>query len=312
MTEHKIYILGIISITTAAALWGMSGVILVPRLSNLPISFVVFMQYAYPFAIMSLFFYKEMKNLRKLTKKDLAALIMIALFTGVVGTFAIVKALFLMDFRHLSVVVLLQKVQPVFAIILARFLLKEQMSKNFIYWVIFVLIFVYFMSFGLHIPELTNNNLLLACVFAIVAAMCFGSGTVFGRYLSTNLSFITITYFRYAFTSFIMLCYVLLFNDLILNFSSMSDSNWLIFTLILVSSGPLSMFLFYWGLKYVKASMSAICELSLPITAIILDFLVYDNIFSPVQWIGAAGMMYGIFKITRNQLKLEHINLDES
>lgn len=44
------------------------------------------------------------------------------------------ESLILVNFQHLTVVTLLQKLQPVFAIILARILLKEIIEKKFIFW----------------------------------------------------------------------------------------------------------------------------------------------------------------------------------
>lgn len=55
---------------------------------------------------------------------------LVALFGGSLGTLSIVKALFLVNFHHLTVVTLLQKLQPVFAIILARIILKEREGKD--------------------------------------------------------------------------------------------------------------------------------------------------------------------------------------
>ena len=53
---------------------------------------------------------------------------LIALTGGVIGTAAIVKALFLVNFQELSVVVLLQKLQPVFSILLASLILNEKLK----------------------------------------------------------------------------------------------------------------------------------------------------------------------------------------
>ena len=59
---------------------------------------------------------------------------LLSLFGGAVGTLAIVKALFLVNFKALTIVVLLQKLQPVFAITLAALLLGEKLKRNFLLW----------------------------------------------------------------------------------------------------------------------------------------------------------------------------------
>ena len=131
MMKNRQKILGIIAISTAAAAWGMDGVVLTPQLYNLDVGFVVFMLHLIPFALMNLVFYREYQSLKTFSKGDYFALSMIALLGGAIGTLSIVKALFLVNFQSLSVVVLLQKLQPVFAITLAAILLKEKITMAF-------------------------------------------------------------------------------------------------------------------------------------------------------------------------------------
>lgn len=302
MRKRHLYIVAVLSIVTAAALWGMQGIVLLPSLNNLPVDFVVFFSYALPFIIMNFIFFKEYKNFRYFCLKDILALSLIGLLGGIIGTMAIVKALFLVNFNNLSVVVLIQKTQPIFAVIMARILLKEKVGKIFYVWAIIVMVGVYFMTFGFYLPEISlNDNMLMAGLLAIVSAACFASNTVFGRYLSKNLSYITITFYRYGFTTIFGLFFMYFLSGFT-GFEKLTSFNWLIFFIIVLTSGPISMFIYYFGLKYVKASTSSICELSLPITAVILEYIIYGGILGPVQWCGAAVMIYGIYKITQNQV----------
>ncbi len=102
----KIWV-GAIAISVAAILWGIDGVILTPRLYNLNVPLVIFMLHALPFLLMQLFFFKQYALIRKFTVSDFLWFGLIALFGGAIGTMAIVKSLFLVQFNHLSVVVLL-------------------------------------------------------------------------------------------------------------------------------------------------------------------------------------------------------------
>ena len=103
----------------SATMWGFGGVVLTPRLYNLDVGFVVFMLHFIPFCLMNLLLFREYKEFKTFTGSDLFYLLLIALFGVGLGTLAIVKALFLVNFEHLTVVALLQKFQPVIAIILA-------------------------------------------------------------------------------------------------------------------------------------------------------------------------------------------------
>jgi len=111
-------------------MWGFDGVVLTPRLYKLNVGFVVFMLHLIPFVLMNIFLFKQYKWLKKFSANDLIILFLIAFFGGALGTLSIVKALFLVQFQHLSVVVLLQKLQPIFAVSLAAFILKEKITKK--------------------------------------------------------------------------------------------------------------------------------------------------------------------------------------
>ena len=121
--------LGALAICVAAGLWGLDGVVLTPRLHNLPVLLVVFLLHAVPFLLMQPVLASSYARLRHLTGRQWATLFAVALTGGVLGTVAIVRALFLVDFHQLSVVVLLQKFQPVFAVGLAAVLLRERLTR---------------------------------------------------------------------------------------------------------------------------------------------------------------------------------------
>ena len=135
MTKFKIsQITGAVAISISAMLWGLDGIVLTPRLYNLDVGLVVFILHALPFLIMNLFLYKEYRFIKLLTRKEIIYIFLVALMGGALGTMAIVRALFLVEFRDLTIVVLLQKLQPLFAISLAALLLKEKLRRNFILW----------------------------------------------------------------------------------------------------------------------------------------------------------------------------------
>ena len=295
---NKKYLLGIFAICVSAVLWGFDGVVLTPRLYNLNVGFVVFLLHAIPFLLMNLFLYKEYKNLKKFSKFDYFLLFLIALFGGALGTLAIVKALFLVQFNHLSVVVLLQKLQPIFAIVLASLLLKEKIKKNFALWAVIAITAGYFLTFGFALPDFnTGANTVFAALWSVVAAFSFGSATVFGRKLLLKYNFKTATFYRFGFTTVLMLVFVLITGKM--QFSTITLINWMIFLIIAVTTGCGAIFLYYFGLKRVKASVATICELMFPVSAIVFDYFINHTIFSPVQWLAAIVMVGSIVRISR-------------
>jgi drug/metabolite transporter (DMT)-like permease len=229
---------------------------------------------------------------------------LVALFGGALGTLAIVKSLFLLNFNNLSVIVLLQKLQPVFAILLARVILKERIKKGFALWAVIALIAGYFMTFGWNLPDFSTNGIVTvyAALLSLLAAFSFGRSTVFSKKILGNYSFVSSTFFRYGFTTVIMLVIVLACGH-IGDFALVTPRNWLFVALIGLTTGSGAIFLYYYGLRNVKASISTFLELLYPITAVVLDYFVNHTKYSIVQWIAASVMLFSIVMLNVNSKK---------
>lgn len=293
--QQNTKLIGALAVALSAMLWGVDGILLTPQLYNLNTAFVVFVIHLFPFLLMNVFFFREYSQLRTMSKTDLIYFILIALFGGALGTLAIVKSLFLMHFNSLSVIVLLQKLQPVFAVILARIILKEHIKRHFVLWASIALIAGYFMTFGWALPDFTTEGVttVYAALLSLLAAFSFGSSTVFSKKILGNYSFVSSTFFRYGFTTLIMLL-IVLFSGHIGDFSQITPRNWLFIALIGLTTGSGAIFLYYYGLRHVKASLSTFLELMYPITAVILDYFVNKTVYSPVQWIAISVMLFAI------------------
>jgi len=283
-------------IAFAAALWGLDGVILTPRLSNLNVIFVVFMLHALPFLLMNTFLFKSYKEWHKLDRKAIYSLLLVSVFGGTIGTIAIVYALFIVNFQELSVVVLLQKFQPIFAIIMAALFLGERLSNKFLIWAAIAIVAGYFLTFGWHVPNLqTDGNTLKAALLSLLASFSFGTSTVFSKRLLQRIDYVTATFFRYG-TTFVILIPIVLIFGLTTEFQNITSINWLVFGIISVTSGSVAILLYYYGLRHVKASHATLLELFFPISAILLDYFINGNVLSSVQWISAIVMIYAIIR----------------
>ncbi len=290
---------GTIAISISAILWGFDGVVLTPRLNNLHVIFVVFVLHLTPFLLMNLFLYRQYRHLRHFLRQDHITFFLIALFGGALGTIAIVKALFLVNFEQLSVVVLLQKLQPIFAIILAYILLKEKIRSGFAIWAGIAIIASYFLTFGFSLPNVENHpNTIYAALYALLAAFSFGSSTVFSKKILMSHNFITATFYRYFYTTIIMTFLVLVSGNL-MEFKQATTENWLIILLIGITTGSGAIFIYYYGLRRVKAIIATISELLFPISAILFDYLINDSLLTPVQLISAAVMVFAIIKLNK-------------
>jgi drug/metabolite transporter (DMT)-like permease len=303
MNKKPQIILGASLIGISATLWGLDGIVLTPRLYNLQVPFVVFILHLIPFLLMNIFLFRRYKNILLLNKVEFISLLLVALFGGSIGTLAIVKALFLVNFQSLSIVVLLQKLQPIFAISLAALFLKERLRRNFLLWAALALIAGYFLTFGTSLPNIQNDSdTIYASLFAVLAAFSFGSSTVFSKKILGKLDFITATFFRYGFTSLIMFIIVASLG-LLSEFKNITPNNWTIILIIAATTGSGAIFLYYYGLKKVKAIISTIMELFFPLSAVLFDYFINGHLLSPVQWISAIIMIFAIINLNADNKK---------
>lgn len=285
-------------VVIAASLWAVDGIVLRPSLYSLPVPLVVFVESAVVAILLSPFFIKRFSSLKQLKKKDWLSFFGVALLGGAIGTMAITKALFYVNFVNLSVVILLQKLQPVFAISLATIFLKEKLPKEFFLWAGLAIVGAYFMTFGTTLPNFsTGDKTTIAALFALLAALSFSSSTVLSKRALRNVDFEMGTYLRFLFATIIMLIIAASTSD-ILSLTEITAKQIMIFLIIAFTTGGAAIFLYYYGLKKISASVASICELAFPLTAVVLEYFVHGNILSAVQWIGAAVLLISILKVS--------------
>ncbi len=281
-----------------ASMWGVDGIILRPALFGLPVPLVVFIESTIVAVILSPYFIRRLPSLKSLDYKDWLTFFLVALLGGAIGTMAITKAIFYVNFVNLSVVILLQKLQPIFAITLAALFLKERLTKKFFFWATLAIIGAYFMTFGINLPDLsTGDKTTVAALFALLAAFSFSSSTVLSKRALRNVSFEMGTYLRFLFSAVIMFVLVISLGDM-KSISDITTKQVVIFLIIAFSTGGAAIFLYYYGLKRITASVAAICELAFPLTAVILEYVVHDNILGPIQWIGVLILLLSIVTVS--------------
>ena len=287
----------------AASFWGIDSILLRPHLYTLPVPFVVFLESIIVATLITPILFKKYTDLKNLKTKDILSFLGVAIFGGAIGTMAITKALFYVDYVNLSVVVLMQKLQPVFALVLASILLKEKLPQDFLKWAALSILGAILMTFGLSIPDLdTGDHTVVAALFALLAAFSFGFSTVLSKRALKNITYEVGTYLRFVATAIIMFIVVLIFGDFS-TVKEVTELQWMIFGIIAFTSGGLAIFLYYYGLKRISASVATIAELSFPLTAILLEYFLHDNMLDWLQWIGTILLIYSIIRVSKLSFK---------
>lgn len=282
----------------AASLWAVDGIVLTPSLYSLPVTLVVFIESSVVALLLTPFFKKYSQQIKTLAPKDWLAFIGVALAGGAIGTMAITRALFYVDYVNLSIVVFIQKMQPIFAIALAGIILNEKLKREFFIWAGVAIVSAYIMTFGFGLPNFeTSDKTTIAALFALLAAASFGSSTVLSKRALRNVSYEVGTYLRFSLTALIMLI-IVLSSGTIYSINQVTNTQIIVFTIIAFTTGGPAIFLYYYGLKNISASVATICELAFPLVAVVLEYFVHGNILSPIQWVGAAFLLLSILRIS--------------
>jgi len=289
----------------AALLWSLDGVFIRPKFYELPAGLVVFLEHALGFIVLSPFIFLGWSKIKLLKSKEWLAIGWVCFFGGALGTIMITKAFFAAVGGDVTfaTVVLLQKLQPVFALILARIILGEKLKRSFYGWATAAVVAAYFLAFGKTGLALGQINLWHhAAFYAALAAFAFGSSTVFGKRIVNHLDFKSTAALRFGITGLIMLAYIMLTGE-IFRISSVGGIYWRYLAIIVFTSGAVAMFIYYFGLKRVTASASTILELFWPLSAVILDYILNKNVLSTVQIISGLVLLFAIVKILSRERK---------
>ena len=274
-----------LAVIFAALLWSIDG-FLRQELYALPAIVIVALEHSIGAIIFAPFLSKSWQTIKIIGQREWIAILWIAIFGGILGTFFYTKALGYINYINLSVVVLLQKLQPVFAIALSSIILKEKLSKQFIGLAIVAIIGGYLVTFGTTSTLVWNDKAIIASLLALLSAFCWGSSTVLGKHALKSLPFEAVTSLRLTVTAFLT-AIVLLATSEVTTILNLSTIQWQRVIMIVFSSGAVALVIYYYGLERLPASHTTIYELAWPLSAVTLDWAVRGQFLSISQLVGA-------------------------
>ena len=286
-----------LAVIFAAFLWSFDGFIR-QNLFALPSFLIVSLEHVIGAILFLPLLIRGWKEVSSLGQRGWISVLWISIFGGVLGTFFYTKALSYVNYIDLSVVVLLQKLQPIFAIALAGLILKEKITKRFIILAFAAIVGGYLVTFGSSSINDWDDKTIIAALLALLAAFSWGSSTVIGKHALNRLSFTTVTSLRLAITASVT-AFVLLSTGQYDAINNMTLSHWGFIVLIVLSTGSLALFFYYYGLNKLPASHATLYELFWPLSAVGLDWFIRGNIMSLTQWVGAILLLGSIILLTR-------------
>ncbi len=235
---------------------------------------------------------KDTKRIGSMKLSTISYFIVIGFGGQAIGTLAFTKAFMLIN---PSLVILLQKLQPIVAISLAHILLGEKIKKEFILWAAVALIGGFLISSVDILPGLSHldfkvgflsNKAIWGYTLALIAVGCWGASTVFGKKLSMQgFDEIQIMGGRFILGLTFMTFYLYYrFGGLSLHWSAATYGKLLVIVFI---SGLAGMYFYYKGLKLISARACALAELFFPFSAVVINWVFLDAKLLPIQILGA-------------------------
>src|SRR4028119_667090 len=259
---------GVLLVALGAALWGTDGVLRVPLLREMsPAAIVlgehvILLLYSVPAVVIG------WASLRRLRASGWLALLVIGWGGSALATLLFTAAFAMGD---PTVAILLQKVQPLFAIVLAQVLLEERLRLA--YWPIFAAAMVgaYLVSFGNLSPfAALGSEAGAGALLALGAALLWGSSTALGRFVLRDVHFHALTGARLL-LALVPLTVIALAQGSLGEMGAGFASRPGRLLLLALVPGLLGLLLYYRGLSSTRASHATLAELAFPATAVALN-----------------------------------------
>ncbi|WPP43706.1 DMT family transporter [Paenibacillus hunanensis] len=288
-----------------AALWGVDPLFRILLLETFTSTQIVLLEHLVAMLAAAPILWVNRHELRGLKWQHIGALLFLSW-----GGSAIATVLFTMGLTYgdLNAVLLLQKLQPLFAIILARLLLKEVLPRGFGWLFVLAVAGTYLLTFGFTLPIGHMGDIAqVGSLLALGAAALWGGSTVMGRLMVGKMKYETVTSLRFILA--IPLLIVLTVHE---NAAWGLPAGTVPVLLILLNllgqallPGLLSLLMYYKGLSTTKASVATLAELSFPMAGVLINWIVYKQLITWPQLLGFILIWGVLFAISRQQQPTE-------
>ena len=271
-------------IMAAAALWALDGLFRTHLTYSIPTTSIIFFEHVLGFIILSPIIIKNFRWIKAINIDTWKALLLMTLVSTVLGTLFFTEAL-ARSFAYNDYVtpILLQKLQPIFVVIMSAIFLKEKLSIRFLFLAATALVGSYLISFGTSPISLSLDGKELIYLLAIGAAFCWGTGTILSKKVLDKVDFPLATALRFLLAIPISFMFVLMLKQSY-DFTQIASGDFLRFLIIAgITGGAGALFLYYWGLQNTQAKISTFAELTFPIVSILIAITPLNPYGSPQQ-----------------------------
>jgi DME family drug/metabolite transporter len=264
-------------------MWGLDGLLRKPLATAIAPATVVLWEHLLAVALVAPWIPSAVRAFRRCGARDRLVIVFIGAGCSATATFLFTEA-FAMSARTGDFVtpLVLQKLQPLFAVVLAVVLLGERLRPRFGIYAVPALIGSWLLAFAR--PLHAQVEAVEVALLAVGAALLWGAGTVLGRMVSSNVGSRDLTVLRY--------CWGLPAAAIIIRSTNAPlTPGWsnigglLLLTLV---PGLLALLLYYKGMQATPASRATFAELAFPVTAAVVGVAFLNVHLSGSQWLGFA------------------------
>lgn len=205
---------------------------------------------------------------------------------------------------HPGLVSMILRSQIVLVPLTASFILKEKINKSTIVgMVIVVLGYIGIALFtGKNIPSDEGRNIPLGWTFAVIAALLWTFGTIFGKKLMHVMNSSQLCGMRML-TAGIIINVVFICIGGTSDYTAVTSHQWMVLVIKTIFCSALAYAVYMRGLQLASATAAAAMEQAAPLfTLVVAQFILHESVAS-AQWIGIAIVFFGASIILVNQYK---------
>lgn len=280
----------------SSLLWAGDSPFRKPLLTGgLSAAFIGFLEHIFNSAAALPGLIKDRAQFKVISAKQWAGLVYIGAGSSALGLLLYVQGAVAMNYNF-TVADLLQKFQPLFAITFAVIFLKEKLPAKFWFYTVPALFGAYLVTFGLASPlTLWHSAGLISLkgpLLVVLGAALWAGGTVVGRSLMINLKLNFVNGMRFIFGLLFFLFYLATVKGF--QFGQMTGLMWRNVFIISMLTGFVSLLIYYYGLRYTKASVATLMELGYPLAAIFINWKFLGITLSVWQIVGALVLLASV------------------
>jgi DME family drug/metabolite transporter len=270
-------------VALSAAMWGLDGLLRKPLASALNPATVVLWEHLIVVAVILPWLPAAVRAYLRCSWRDRLAMAAIG-----IGASAVATALFTEAFTlsagtgDFVTPLVLQKLQPLFAVTLAAVVLRERLRPGFACYAGPALVGSWLLAFAN--PFEVKVAAAEVALLSIGAAVLWGAGTVLGRLVSASLEPREVTVLRYAWGLPAAAVIAWRLHAPV----APGWGNVVGLVLLALIPGLFALVLYYFALRVTAASRATFAELAFPATAAVIGVVYLNAHLSPSQWLGLA------------------------